>query len=227
MKGWNGLHEKNGNQVFSCAEDHCYYSVLVTGDDSTRHKCPATGTTTYGWSITVSIVEDIWHELDCAVAKIRAKEDVEQAKCEARAYARVLLLFMKPFFNTVEEISKEAMLRYKAKHEGLEHETPGINHARYKTLMDGEVWYKTKEDGWTSDPRQADGVPSPSELAMRTKASGIIAVALGAAPTVVSNQTAMFSEDELARVAEWRSKGFPEELIAKYLSVDITKLPKK
>jgi hypothetical protein len=127
--------------IFKCTVQHCYYHVSVkdqTHYDHVQadHGCPnQCGTTTYGGTITVSLLTDIWEELDKAVAYLRAEPNGSQAeyyKAYASGLSFTLAKFMVPHFRTHEDISREALKRYKMRMDGIAYETPGLAQRKYE-----------------------------------------------------------------------------------------------
>ena len=161
--GWKGLAEQpNGRLLFECPEPYCYHRLLVKDANDTQHNCPEMGHTTYGWSETVKLVSQIWDMLDEAFDIVKDPNATPEAKAAAgpqcRAYCKTLVLFMTPIFTTDQEVAREALARWKARQEGVDHFTPGMMHATYKTVMDGEVMYEGN-GGWVHDPAFATGAP--------------------------------------------------------------------
>lgn len=79
-----------------------------------------------------SLLQQTWGLLDAEMDIICAasmNQDVSQQKQRARAVADVLALFMKPHFNTADEIAREAKRRWQARRDGnTEYETVGLGY---------------------------------------------------------------------------------------------------
>ena len=85
-----------------------------------------------------SLLLDTWKLLDSKVDIIMSEpndphgdnsveaEARSRAKYEARGIAEVLANFMSPFFDSADDIVREAVARYKARSSGADHETPGL-----------------------------------------------------------------------------------------------------
>jgi len=144
----------------------------VKDANDTDHPCPAMGEITYGWSETVKIVSQIWKMLDDCIDQVKDPQinEVQRAVAgnQARAYCNTLVLFMTPIFTTSDDIAKEAMKRWKARQQGVEHHTPGMMHATYKTVMDGEVMYEGN-GGWVADPAFATGAPRINDEVVKNR----------------------------------------------------------
>lgn len=74
---------------------------------------------------------DTWKLLDSKVDLIlddsqSAAPEKEKAKNEARGIAEVLAMFMRPFFESADDIVRESVKRHKAKVADAEHQTPGL-----------------------------------------------------------------------------------------------------
>ena len=217
-EGWLGrVTHPDGYDTFSCPAKYCYYHVRLGPVTDEQHNCPHLGVTTHGWSITVGLVEQIWQKLDKVVDEMKHEPKptdlaIQNLRGQAEAYAESLVLFMAPLYNSVEDISREAGRRYKARKAGnLDYTTPGIGHAKFKTMMDGDVWYRSATGGWTSDPNQASGPPAISDDALLNSAHGIIAIALETNPLRVGGAHPIKSSEELKRVEH----NFTDEEVAK------------
>lgn len=238
--GWLGIiSNPDGSQVFACPKPMCYYRVLLGEHTTADHKCPHIGQSTYGWSVTVGLVEEIWKKLDKVVDDMKhdpAPTDLamQNLRGKAEAYAESLVLFMRPLYNSVEDISRESGRRYKARLAGdLDYETPGIRHAKYRTMMDGDVWYRGKAGGWTDDPRQAAGDPTLSDEAILNRAHGIIAVALETSPFRAGGALALqsveeqnasthnFTDAEVEKLKAFAAGGFTPEDLARVHNVRV------
>lgn len=110
------------------------------------------------------LVEKMWAMLDAAIDKLQDESLPDEARAEARnharAYSRVLVMFMEPVLPTANDVAKEGMARWRARQAGEERPIPGFMHARWKTITDGSAWYPAS-GGYSSDPAQA--IRNPSE----------------------------------------------------------------
>ncbi len=177
--GWQGIHEHEGKQVFACPEPNCYYRILMRGpDDSTDHRCPFIGDKKVGWSVTKTLVEQVWEMLDQSIDIIKKDPpdqlNGEYSKHQARAYCNVLAIFMKPIFQSSDEIAREGLKRWQMRQSGEDYETPGLGHLRYAGLED-------------SKPRAKSGPPATPSLSEAER-------------TAIVNgfNSGMFTEQELA-----------------------------
>lgn len=180
-RGWTGRMPGSKFQpdveAYGCPEPACYYYVRYRPGVEV-HQCPQRGHSTYSWSETVKLVSEIWGYLDEEVDIFKNEEATEEernmAGVRARAHCRTLLLFMRPIFHSEDEIVKESIKRWKARQAGEEHETPGLLHATYKTLTDGDPWYKAADGGWTNDPKFAVSPPAMYPDAVKNRVDGAV-----------------------------------------------------
>lgn len=75
-----------------------------------------------------SLLQRTWEKLDREVDAIKRPDtiDPEYHKTRAVALAEVLAMFMVPYFSTTQEVSAEALRRWKARQNGEEYETLGL-----------------------------------------------------------------------------------------------------
>lgn len=112
----------------------------------TVHKCPYTGgRTKIGILVSLSQLIEAWEKLDSAVVELMEgsyppeirydaadrpeefeNEDKVRLKGVCRGMAELIALFMGTEFPDADAVSAEAAKRYKAKKEGVEHLTPGL-----------------------------------------------------------------------------------------------------
>ena len=125
---------------------------------------------TFGWSESIVLVEEMWQRLDAEINKVMDPASDEGTKQDAAsragAFAEIIWMFMQPVMPTVKDVKKEGMLRHKARQAGEVRVTPGMAHARWKTITDGAGWYPSGA-GHTTDPRDATRLPTDAE-AMKT-----------------------------------------------------------
>lgn len=140
--------------IFKCTVQHCYYHVVVK-DQATYdrvaadHGCPnPCGTTTYGPEYTMSLLSEIWEQLDKSVAYIKENPDGSEIawhKAYAAGISFTLAKFMVPHFHTQDDISREALKRYKMHQEGTPYDTPGLVSRKYEIPSDWKDKYPTPE----------------------------------------------------------------------------------
>lgn len=130
-------------QLFECDKPHCNWRRLIKPEEleheKVNHRCPnQCGETKVSWSVTKTLVQQVWDKLDAAIEGIHEdKVSPEYHKHRARAFCEVLAIFMVPHFTTADEVGQEAMRRYRAKQEGdLTYETAGLGSRRYETPAD-------------------------------------------------------------------------------------------
>lgn len=86
-----------------------------------------------------AVLERLWNELDTttdSIMNLATLPEVDhkamnELRVRARTQAETLVMFMYPFFNNVEEVSREAKARWDARRRGVEHVTPGIAGEEY------------------------------------------------------------------------------------------------
>ncbi len=110
------------------------------------------------------LVEQVWKMLDDTMDELMALDaqglsvtgrDANVLKARARAQAEILAIFMQPFFTTPDGIAKEAGVRYKARRDGIEHKTNGIDHLYFKNARSEpqRTHAEMKADPTTQDRR--------------------------------------------------------------------------
>lgn len=90
-----------------------------------------------------------WKKLDAHVDIIKDPKSADElfySKAAARTLAEVLVMFMKPFYATSDDIVREAMNRWKSRQDATEHETPGLAEV---------IWDPTKN--WDGSDRTLPG----------------------------------------------------------------------
>lgn len=149
-KGWRGVEERNlvstdGQKhpwVFRCPKPNCYYAVSAQSEEEARtqereHQCPYQGGVThFGWGVTVTLVEDMWHKADAAYLRITEEnlsaEELAKRKGVVRGMCDMIAIFMVPHFKTADEVGRELLKRAAAHQAGEEYETPGLGGRRYE-----------------------------------------------------------------------------------------------
>ena len=140
--------------VFKCDVIDCYYRTAhnteeEAANDKIRHdqsgQCPSTGGKTYlmeevderGQRYTAlhmgkSLAEKLWDDLDEAFAKLKTAQNegdqfgVELAKGQCQAFSISLQHMLAHYYPHTDDVTREAIKRYKIQHEGAEFEpTPG------------------------------------------------------------------------------------------------------
>lgn len=90
------------------------------------------------------VLERLWAELDATMdtlMNLSGMEGVDEhevalLRVKARTQGETLLMFTYPFFTSIEEISREAKLRYNARKKGEVRETPGLAGEEYAPPAD-------------------------------------------------------------------------------------------
>ncbi len=192
-----------------CEQPNCYMHMTVNTEEEqahylANHKCPYWGgESKVSWSVTKTLVEQMWDKLDAEMDALKGhwtKEDKwtmvrpvdpEYHKNRARAFAECLAIFMVPFFETADDIAREAVKRWEARRDSdSQYETAGLGNRRYETAAVASAaayesaasgWYGTADDGYSSDPRRAG---SPSVNRGRGAATRAATVAARGAATI-------------------------------------------
>lgn len=178
--GWQGvtLRDNPGNlpdiaahpYSVRCPKKHCYYAVCADDEASAHeklrtHKCPRSGETKIGWSMTKTLVQQVWDRADAHYAKLQDfKENMVDEETSPRRYCTVkgalnelcwtLSIFMVPHFTSAKEVGEELRRRYDAKQAGEDYETPGLGALRYSPPPGSESKY-----GRTTEP-----APKPARI---------------------------------------------------------------
>lgn len=118
--------------VYTCSQEGCYYSVTVRTIDEgyiqhAIHKHRKNGVIDMSLSAK-SLLEALWDKIDAEVKSIMeaAEERREYHKARASGIAEAIALMHSPYFETTEEVSREALVRYRAFSAGEQYETPGL-----------------------------------------------------------------------------------------------------
>lgn len=129
-----------------CPAPLCFYNVSATTEVEAKtkldtHPCPWYGgqPTTIGWTHMVeAYLQRIWKLLDIEVDIIKDGHTTnlhqDQAKNRAKGLAYALAILMPPFFQTPEEISREALKRWEMRQAGTEYTTQGLGLKRLARL---------------------------------------------------------------------------------------------
>lgn len=107
-----------------------------------HHECPfINGITKYAGSVTMTLVEDMWEKLDFAYEQLLGThssefKDVAFWKGQCRMGAEMIAIFMKPHFQTPDEIVREVVKRKQMRDTGEEYETKGLGYRMYELPKD-------------------------------------------------------------------------------------------
>lgn len=136
--------------LHTCDEPWCRWRVTSKTPEPLPHRCPwYGGTTRIAWSITVTLVEQMWHRLDsimdelALLPKNTAEMDPEEyreheifeanLKGKARGVAEMIAIFMNPHFTDANEVAREAKRRADARaRQDESYETAGLGQRRYE-----------------------------------------------------------------------------------------------
>lgn len=161
---------ETGKWLLDCDEPHCFRRLTFKSEseairDKETHPCPWWGgQTKVAWSVTKTLVEQMWEKLDLSMDLIKddSQSDLvkHDEKIRARAISEMIAIFMAPFFTDANGVAAEAQKRWKARQAGEDYETPGLGHRRYESAAmahasAAEGWYETPEDGYTTNPARA------------------------------------------------------------------------
>lgn len=147
--------------AYQCDAPGCYYTVCAKTEEGAQHikaehPCPHQGgTTTISWSITVTLVEQVWKKVDEDMMSLMQPgpgTDFPALKARLRAFAEVLAIFMTPHFTTADEIAREAKRRYDNRLDP-EYQTAGLGQRRYEAPP-GTKSYGTPAPAQSRTPRQ-------------------------------------------------------------------------
>lgn len=156
--------------LFECDKPNCYRRLTFNSPEEVErerqnHKCPYWGgESKVSWSVTKTLVQQMWDLLDDVTNELMDADDTKEKdfyKSRARGIAECIAIFMKPFFETADDIVREAVRRRKARVDGdTEYETPGIGMRRYESAAMAHSsaatgWYTAPDGGYTSDPHRA------------------------------------------------------------------------
>lgn len=143
--------------LYQCSEVGCWYRLLLKENESWTHNCPHGADTHIGLSVTMTLVQQCWEDLDSIMDQLmdptkklkselgksiwRSVDDqikYENLKGQARGMAVLLARFMVPFFRTADDIAKEAKRRHDHRQRGEDYETPGLNSRKYEFPSDNK-----------------------------------------------------------------------------------------
>jgi hypothetical protein len=179
--------------LFSCTEANCFWHISCASEEDAirqqqEHACPWWGgETKVSWTVTRTLVEQMWDKLDTEFYKIvHDGLDSVENKARARAIAECIAIFSPPHFRTADEVVAEAKRRYEAEQADEEYETPGIGSRRYEIA---EQWNKDRRtDGYTTDPNRTK--PAAPSVNVDQKTSEAIRFA---------SESGMFTEEQIAK----------------------------
>jgi len=97
-----------------------------------------------------NVCVELWHKLDGLIDEIRAPQTSvhdEYNKAQANMLAEVIALVMSPFYEDSTAVLRESMVRWEARQEGREHESPGLAEAIWNpnTRFDGTPYSEESE----------------------------------------------------------------------------------
>lgn len=203
---------------FRCDQPFCEMEVTAKSEADAQHvkdihTCPHLGgPTKIGWTVTKTLVAQMWEKLDLEVDIIKSiganpaeLEALKLSQTRARAYSDCIALFMQPFFSTPDEVARESTKRWRARKAGEKYETPGMGHRRYEHAAAYESaaaeWYTTPDGGYSGDPTRA-GAPAKGRSARAprdTAASRKLPVGVSTkTASEVKLFSASFSHEQLA-----------------------------
>lgn len=234
MQGGLGVHKREMTALlaqeitkhpwaFKCDQPHCFYSVCADSEQAaeqikSEHPCPyAGGESHYSWSVTVTLVEQVWEKLDAEMDNLMktpsGHANTIAIKARLRAFAEVLAIFMTPHFTSADDIAREAGRRYKNRDDET-YETAGLKSRRFEappSLQSKAQGWSHAGTGYTSQPEQAS---SPE---MKRQTPGSRAKQPGVGSTVAHK----LNETEVASVKLFASNGFTPEQLAKAHGVSV------
>lgn len=208
--------------IFDCDEQHCIFRCTADTMGEAQHifkthPCPTTGKTTYGWSVIVPAVRDLWLQADKYYTEYRELPGNDPRKEKAAGTLNGLCIalshLMKPYFEDVSDVAKELGERFK----DSARLTPGIENI---TLFPEEPtkWYKAYRDrGYTSDPAHAEdppfGYPSDRVDRARTAVRGRPAAAATTRTPTPAPTTKQFTDEEKKEIKDAHAAGFSVQML--------------
>lgn len=120
--------------LYECDKAGCIYRVVVRTIDEgyiqqARHWCRRKDTSVNNSQPT--LLESLWAKLDEDVRAIMAGSvNAEYCKAHASGLSEAIALLHAPYFETKEEVSREALKRHKEREAGNDYETPGLGSRR-------------------------------------------------------------------------------------------------
>src|SRR6266542_1056016 len=134
--------EKDDRYTVTCDKNSaCCLSIALNTLEAAQqlydqHQCPTiNGKSKYAWSVTVTLVEQMWEKVDSAYAELMSTDDLAEKtrlKGAVRMACELIVIFMPPYFRTSDEVGREVMKRHKLKQEGEQYETAGLGSRTYE-----------------------------------------------------------------------------------------------
>lgn len=155
--GWPGVSQSRSLGIAErqkypwsarCPEPHCFFCVSAKTEQEAQkllddHRCPYTGgVTKIGWSVTKTLLEQVWDMADECYVKLKdlEKDWIDDqisprrsgaVKGELNGYCKMLAIFMVPHFSTPKEVGLELERRFENK-EDPDYETAGLGTLRFQ-----------------------------------------------------------------------------------------------
>lgn len=178
----------------------CYFVVSATTEENGEvalalHTCPHRGgPTKIGLMVKVTLLEEVWEMLDEVVDKIMdpdtddsEKHDLQQ---QAKAYAKVICLFMQIYFEFPHEVSAEAKRRWEARQRGDEtYCTKGLG-SRATEFPEPGFREKTEQQKQLSGAQQRSRTKAPAKASVGDQEKQAIKFAA---------ESGMFTKDQIAK----------------------------
>ncbi len=138
-----GYREKDDRYTVTCDKNSaCCLSIAVNTAEAAQqlydqHQCPTiNGKSKYAWSVTVTLVEQMWEKVDQTYAQLAMAPavgpDLERLRGAVRMACEMIAIFMPPYFRTSDEVGREVMKRYEKKQASEEYETAGVGSRTYE-----------------------------------------------------------------------------------------------
>lgn len=150
--------------LYECHKKDCGYKVAVvsieTGiKEEFTHICPRRIALKEGRLSNVSAltaINEAWEMMDRRFADLKTLQAgdprQELISSELSGMANVLVLMMRPYYNTRDDLVREVVARYSDNLAGIEHVTPGVGHIALMPEEGGSPWSASIGGGYTSDP---------------------------------------------------------------------------
>lgn len=188
-----------------CDQEGCIFRIVEKTEEAglralSFHKCPYKGgETRISPYVSMNAVIESWDKLDAAVIELLEGNWPDQAdgsphperirlKGVCRGMAELLALYMKPHFETADQISAEAAKRYKARKAGEEYTTPGLTPQTF-----GQPRTREWKEGINKSSTPAKSAPTKIAVTDRFKPTELAAIK-------AAHEMGMMNVTELAKM---------------------------
>lgn len=185
-----GFSKEWNHFVYRCPEQDCYLALEVKEIGLIPpHTCPQiNGKTRITFPVDgPTLVEQMWQELDSVTKNLMEKTGDEHSVGYAKGLAWTVSLFMTQLYPTPKDVSREAVVRYKARQAGESYQSAGLGHRRHEWKIYAESSHAKHEASKSEKqtvPKKQNGFKQLTD----TETAGIKAA------------VEMFTPDQLANV---------------------------